>query len=186
MLLICIMGTTVHAAQPEQPEYIAIPSRILKDFDGTALIRMVDLVLMQKKIRGILDKQISETHTFKTLIAQEPALDPQKRDAILHKFIRQFYHITKKYIDELMIIREHVLPIMHDWIDLRCRQESVLALLLARDKHKSREEIWLTSITTLADFDTLLEDVHLFLGDLIISLPKSWKQYYEESRQRTA
>jgi len=169
---------------------IEIDSKILRTVDGNSrIIKMGEFISFQRKIHAILSlkmptKKMPEC-TFKSLVALEKKLPAKERDAVLHKFIHEFAQIMQHNVfDDLKLIQTEVNKIIEDWSQQRERPDTPILIFKTKEYHTNHEEALKLYITTLAEFDILLEDLHLFFEDLIYSLPKSYSLYQERLHEQ--
>lgn len=171
----------------EHPKAMKIESNILALADGNPrYIDMAQLMSFQHKVQDILSKKMPTKKmpdcTFKTIVAMEHKLPIHERDSILHKFIAQFEQIIKKHIKDLDKIQEICAELVNRWAHQRNRPLTQLNLLVSLINQE--HEAWHISqlqnnLITLHQFDAFLEDLNLFLTDLIVSVPKSFHLYQE-------
>lgn len=175
-ILLLPLHQRTHAEQNDTPE-VHLTSSFLEHIDGTRIVNMGHIMATKTRIHSILTRQVSKDYTFKGLVSKEADIPAKQRDAILHKFIHQFSDMTRRYFDDLLIIKEPLVQIMEQWIVVRNNTNSKLALLINKIHNKNLETVLLTEVKTLHEFDIFLEDLHLFLHDLSLNLPKSLHLY---------
>lgn len=186
IVILCILhSTTLTPLFSQQNTPIEIDSKILRAVDGNArIIKMGEFISFQHKIHDILTRKMPTKKmpdcTFKSLVALEKKLPTKERDVILHKFIHQFAQIMQHNVfDDLKLIQSEVNKIIEDWSQQRERPGTPILIFKTKEYQANHEEGLQTYITTLAEFDIFLEDLHLFFEDLIYSLPKSYHLYQE-------
>lgn len=163
----------------------AIDSAILRKIDGNArIIKMGDFIDFQNKIGAILHRKMPTKkmpeRDFKALVALEAKIPEKERDAILHKFIHQFAQIMQHNVfDDLKMVQSEVNKIIEEWSQQRGRPDTLVAVFGTKEYQADHEKGLLAYVTTLKEFDTLLEDLYLFFEDLMCSLPKSYHLYQE-------
>ena len=185
-----IMGEELTFLLPSNAP-MTIETKILHTVDGNPrVIKMGEFIAFQERVRAILDFKMPSKNNnkkpcpFKTLVALENKFTPAERDAILHKFIHQFTQSMQHNVfDDLKLVQSEVTHIIDDWATMRNRPDTPLHIFATKEYQASHEEGLKKYITTLAEFDTLLEDLHLFFTDLIYSLPKSFYKYQEALKE---
>lgn len=190
MIVCTIYSATLTPLYEQKITPIEIDSKILRAVDGnTRIIKMGELISFQHKIHAILTLKMPTKKmpdcTFKSLVALEKKLPAKERDAILQKFIHQFAQVMQHNVfDDLKLIQSEVIKIIEEWGSHRNRPDTPLLIFKTKEYQANREEALKIYITTLAEFDILLEDLHLFFEDLIYSLPKSYSLYQERLHEQ--
>jgi len=155
---------------------LVLSSKFLEHIDGTRLVNMGEIMRCIHQIERLRGTKVSQ-HTWTSLVQQESHIEPKQRDLILKKFISQFVIMTKKYFEDLIIIRDPLLEIIKHWIVLRELPSSKIVSLVEKTNTKHLDTVLVEHVTTLSDFDHLMTDLHLFLQDLSHNLPKSLQLY---------
>ena len=171
-------------------EPLVIETKILHTVDGNQrFIKMDEFINFQHHISSCLHAKMESRNrqkecSFKTLVALENKLNSKERDHILQRFIHQFAQAMQHNIfEELKLIQSEVNHIITDWAILRDRPDTLIRIFSSKEYQINREEGLKKYVTTLVEFDSLLEDLHLFFTDLIHSLPKSFHKYQEALKE---
>lgn len=114
-------------------------------------------------------------------LEQENLDDPALQNDVKHALINACNHFEKlseDYVVEIEASKDIMVKIIANWSRLRNRPDS---LLLAWSKFNPEDkEAMLRTMTSVKVFDTFLDDLLLFLKDLIQNCPKSHKMYREQ------
>lgn len=111
---------------------------------------------------------------------QEHPEDPELIDAI-ERACGHFEKFSEDYVEEIETAKDIMIKIIANWAKLRERPDSMM-LDWSEVEGQERDSLYKT-MTTFEVFDTFLEDLLLFLKDLVQNCPKSHK-YYRESLKK--
>lgn len=121
--------------------------------------------------------------TLKELIAiekQTDKIDPELTNALDYLKIC-FEKLSIEYLEELQKNKSFMVPLIKNWGELRNRNNS---LLLEWSNVSNNEKEALTQkITNLSISGSLIEDLLLFLSDLVQNCPKSHREYRENHKK---
>ncbi len=88
-----------------------------------------------------------------------------------------FEKISIEYLEELQNSKQLMMPLIKNWSILRNRQDSIL--LEWSQIHKNEKEALSARLTNFTISGRLIEDLLLFLSDLVQNCPKSHRSYRE-------
>lgn len=163
--------------------------------DGVAIHDMLIVIKKSKRIhqgRKVGTKMVGnykfkdQKLSIKQLVSLEKNNPSNKEIAVLLKKSKHdFIEITKDFVDGIDTAKKLIIELMNEFCDKRNKPKSRI-MSWANATHGNEEEIFDTTIKTFEDFDIFMEDLILFLKDLINSCPKARVQYsewYKKQRQ---
>lgn len=107
--------------------------------------------------------------------------DPELADAI-ERACHHFEKFSEDYVEEIETAKDIMIQIIANWAKLRERSDSMM-LDWSKVEGQERDSLYKT-MTTFKVFDTFLEDLLLFLKDLVQNCPKSHKNYRESLKKQ--
>lgn len=106
--------------------------------------------------------------------------DPDLAQAVTH-CCSHFEKFSEDYVAEIETAKAIMIKIIKSWSELRNRPDSLL-LRWSQVSGSERDSLYKT-MTSFAIFDIFLDDLLLFLKDLVQNCPKSHKQYREQHKK---
>lgn len=110
--------------------------------------------------------------------------DPIELQQALHRALSIFEKFSADYIEEIQVGKAYMVKLIDQWSELRNRPHTPL-LEWSKLNHNETASIHKT-MTSFSIFDSLLDDLLIFLADLIQNCPKSHKAYRESLKSRGA
>jgi hypothetical protein len=102
---------------------------------------------------------------------------------VLEQVIQTFELVSEPYLNQIRGVRIIMVKLIEDWCYEVGKRQSYL---LAWNKHATNEKEHLRKdIKTLKDFNLFLDDLILFLKDLIYSCPKSYEKYQQQLHKKS-
>lgn len=102
----------------------------------------------------------------------------QRLAAILKKAKHDFIESNKHFIKNIEPVKKLIISLMQEFCERRNKQNSII-LNWAQAKSGSEPEVFNRSVQNFETFDLFLNDLVLFLKDLVNSCPKAREQYKE-------
>ena len=110
-------------------------------------------------------------------LEQQNANDP-RFVIILKKAKHDFIESNKHFIKNIEPVKKLIISLMQEFCERRNKQDSII-LNWAQARSGAEAEVFNRSIQSFTSFDLFLNDLVLFLKDLVNSCPKAREQYKE-------
>ncbi len=156
--------------------------------DGVAIH---DILIVIKKIQNMLIGQKtnnSASGNYEFLgkkLSIEQLMDAEvnfsehpELEQALHTAKHDFIETTKSFMSGIEPAKRLILDLIEEFCERRSRHDSLI-LSWSNAKHGNEAEIFNKNVTSFKQFGIFLNDLTLFLKDLIHSCPKACKQYRE-------
>lgn len=125
----------------------------------------------------------NEYVTLKELVEyeKENPEDPELANAI-HQALIIFSKLASDYEHDIQTAKSIMLQIIQDWSKLRNRKQTLM-LEWARVAGTGREELE-NAMTTAHKLDIFIDDLLMFLKDLVRNCPKSYRKYRQNIKKK--
>ena len=150
--------------------------------DIVVVIRKTDAIHIGQKIGA---KTVGHYQFYGEKLSIKQLAEVEKTDPnnpnlikILSAAKHDFIETTKPFMDGMEAAKRLILDLIGEFCERRNRHDSII-LSWANAKHGNEAEIFSQAVKSFAEFDIFLEDLTLFLKDLINSCPKAREQYKE-------
>jgi len=110
--------------------------------------------------------------------------DPKELQLALNRAVTAFEKFSADYIEEIQVGKAYMVKLIEQWSILRDRRDTPLCEW-SNLNHNETASIHQT-MTSFHIFDRLLDDLLIFLADLVQNCPKSHKAYRESLKSRGA
>lgn len=177
------------------PEPIEIDSAVLKFIDGTPLIKinlMVFFVRLLHKLQyeGKIqynNKTFELMHNgvccpLKKLVELEKQQSNVSLKASLDQALEIFNEVSSPYLSEVEEAKEYMIVLIKQWSVQRNCPDSLL--LNWSQVSGNEHEAFKAQVTTLAQLDRFVDDLRIFLKDLMKTCKISWKKYIKALEEK--
>ena len=199
VILLIILGVNSITSQAHI-ELLTFQNKTIHDLDGIpymidgfaihdmlVVIRKANLIHYGKKINNQLvgdypyNNQKYSIHELSLL--EKQGINSANLEPILTQAKYDFVSITQAFIKDIKAAKKLILSLMNEFCERRNRPNSLI-LSWAKTNGGNEAQIFNQVITDFQTYDIFLDDLTLFLKDLINSCPKARQQYQEWTKKQ--
>jgi len=194
-LALLLSVAPMHAWQTRaQATAVNLDSPMLRAVDGTPFIHIGNIMYMGKQLMKLLSKQpmiyVASEDRYMTVRQLEEKEQERSRmdeatqaslDDALKEALDIFADLTRPYLAEIKGAKEHMIGIINTWKSERKREDTYL--IQWANIEGNEEEALYRNITSFTQLDAFLDDLSVFLADLVQNCPISYGQYKEQRAQ---
>ena len=184
--LLCIFFLHILNGTPEPLTGLVIRDPQLNRFDGTRWLNVSDIIKFRQGIDEILETTLKikdRAMSIKELVDYHVRhqLPPKLHNKIVQIGVHTFLNKALPHFNAIRRDKALLVRLIDTWAVLREKENSSLKVWGDANINDSEAEIayFKHHLVTIMQLDEFLEDIKLFLGDLLYSCPKSYAQYLE-------